>query len=97
MSDVQTNLTTTIIVGDETFIVAIVTDPDVQSLPVMLTWTVGGVDHQEEEFYASVPIALARVATLAMCSTVDWDTTLSDTPLDFSHRALAFLVDSIDA
>lgn len=97
MAKLYTALDTTLVVGDESIAVEISVDPDVQSLPVMLAWTVGGVDHQEEEFYASVPIALARVAALAQCCKVDGGTTLRDTPLDFSYRALTFLVDSIES
>lgn len=96
MSNVQTNLTTTVVVGDETIIVAIATDPDVESLPVMLTWSADGVTTQEE-FYASVPIALARVAAITLCGSIDWDSGLSDNPLNFGYRAHTFLVDSIDS
>lgn len=95
MAHMQTNLDTTLRVGDEVVIVSIVTDPDSKILPVMLTWTTDGINWPEE-FYVDVPTALARLAALVMCCAADWDATLVDNPTDFTQRAHEFLTNSIE-
>lgn len=95
MTDMRTNLSTTLLVGDETIIVSVVTDPDTHILPVMLIWTADGIN-TTEEFYADVSTALARIAALVMCCEADWDTTLVDNPTDFTRRAHEFLTNSIE-
>lgn len=95
MTDMRTNLSTTLLVGDETIIVSVVTDPGTHILPVVLTWVADGIN-TTEEFYADVPTALARIAALVMCCEADWDATLVDNPIDFTRRAHEFLTNSIE-
>lgn len=94
MSQLTTVLSTTLTVGDERIMVEISVDPDVTTLPVMLTWSADGIN-THEEFYAGVYTAIMRVAALTACAVANWDAVLVDNPTEFTARALHFIADSI--